>query len=269
MARKLISLTVLAFFTMAWTSLSSAQESTYDVVKKRGTLVAGVKNDYPPFGFVDADGKWVGIEVDMSKYIADKLGVALKMEPVTSRTRIPLLVNGNVDIIMNINPTRERAKVVDFTRPWFQDGSTLLVYRGSGIQSVKDVAAPRKTGAAQGSANAAQVLALQPKADIVYFQEYPQGFLALKQKRVDSLTAGTITLLQLAKNSPELEVLSPPFNPDPSAIGVRYNDSKWRLAIEEIIMDAWADGTIAKLHEKFVGSPVTFKVELWPDYPQK
>src|SRR5437763_1453144 len=82
---------------------SSAQESTYDVVKKRATLIAGVKNDYPPFGFVDGDGKWVGIEVDMSKYIADKLGVALKMEPVTSRTRIPLLVNGNIDLIMNIN----------------------------------------------------------------------------------------------------------------------------------------------------------------------
>jgi len=269
MSRKLVVLIAVASFIVAWASLSTAQESAYDIVKKRGTLVAGVKNDYPPFGFVDAEGKWVGIEADMSKYIADKLGVALKMEPVTSRTRIPLLVNGNIDLIMNINPTRERAKVVDFTRPWFQDGSTLLVYRGSGIQSVKDVAAPRKTGAAQGSANAAQVLALQPKADIVYFQEYPQGFLALKQKRIDSLTAGTITLLQLAKNSPELEVLSPPFNPDPSAIGVRYNDSKWRLAIEEIIMDAWADGTIAKLHEKFVGSPVTFKVELWPDYPQK
>lgn len=91
----------------------------------------------------------------------------------------------------------------------------------------------------------------------------------MKQKRVDALTAGTITLLQFAKNSPELEVLSPPFSPDPSAIGVRYNDSKWRLAIAEIVMDAWVDGAIAKLHEKFVGSPVTFKVELWPDHPQK
>src|SRR2546429_5976836 len=89
MARKFTSLMVLAFLAVTWTSLSSAQESTYDVVKKRATLIAGVKNDYPPFGFVDGDGKWVGIEVDMSKYIADKLGVALKMEPVTSRTRIP------------------------------------------------------------------------------------------------------------------------------------------------------------------------------------
>ena len=269
MARKLTALMVVAVLAVSWNGVSAAQESTYDVVKKRGTLIAGVKNDYPPFGFVDGDGKWIGIEADMSKYIADKLGVALKMEPVTSRTRIPLLVNGNIDLIMNINPTRERAKVVDFTRPWFQDGSSLLVYRGSGIQNVRDMAAPRKTGAAQGSANAAQVLAVQPKADIVYFQEYPQGFLALKQRRVDALTAGTITLLQLAKNSPDMEVLSPPFNPDPAAIGVRFNDSKWRLFVEEAIMDAWADGTIAKLHEKFVGSPVTFKVEMWPDYPQK
>ena len=269
MTRKLNALIVLGCIGLFWATLSGAEESTYDVVKKRGTLVAGVKNDYPPFGYMDADTKWVGIEVDMAKYIADKLGVGLKMEPVTSRTRIPLLVNGNIDLIMNINPTRERAKTVDFTRPWFQDGSTVVVWRGSGIQNVKDLAAPRKTGAAQGSANAAQVLGVQPKADIVYFQEYPLGYLALKQHKIDALTAGTITLLRLAKNDPEMEVLSPPFNPDPAAIGVRYDDSKWRLAIEAAIMDAWADGTIARLHEKFIGSPVTFKVELWPDYPQK
>src|SRR5207244_1952183 len=71
MTRKLDALIVLGCIGLFWAALSGAQESTYDVVKKRGTLVAGVKNDYPPFGYMDADTKWVGIEVDMAKYIAD------------------------------------------------------------------------------------------------------------------------------------------------------------------------------------------------------
>ena len=82
----------------------SAQESTLDVVKKRGTLIAGVKNDYPPAGYLDSKGEWVGLDVDMAKYIAKKLGVKLQMEAVSSRTRIPMLVNNNVDLLSTSIP---------------------------------------------------------------------------------------------------------------------------------------------------------------------
>jgi polar amino acid transport system substrate-binding protein len=265
-----VTFVLLALFALlATTTSASAEESTFDAVKKRGYVVAGVKNDYPPFGYINSEGKWVGLEVDMAQYIADKLGVSLKMEPVTSRTRIPMLVNGNIDLIMNLNPTRERAKTVDFVRPWFQDGAAILTYKGSGVNSAADLAAPRKTGAVQGAANGPQLLAIQPKATLVTFQEYPQAFVALKQRRVDAMVGGTVTLLQMAKGDTALEVLTPPYSADPEAIGVRYNDSKWRLFLEEAVMDAWADGSLAKMHEKVVGVPPTFTVELWPDYVQR
>jgi hypothetical protein len=52
-------------------------------------------------------------------------------------------------------------------------------------------------------------------------------------------------------------------------IGVRQNDSKWRLFLDETIMDAWVDGTIAKLYEKHMGGQINFKLSLWPDYYSK
>ncbi len=68
---------------LLWSNVVSAQESTLDVVKKRGTLIAGVKNDYPPAGYLNSNGDWVGLDVDMAKYIAKKLGVKLQMEAVS------------------------------------------------------------------------------------------------------------------------------------------------------------------------------------------
>jgi polar amino acid transport system substrate-binding protein len=254
---------------LLWSGVVAAQESTLDVVKKRGTLIAGVKNDYPPAGYIDSNGKWVGLDVDMAKYIAKKLGVKLKMEAVTSRTRIPLLVNGSVDLIINVNPTRERAKTIDFTSPYFLAGTTFLVHRDSGIHSVDDLKPPRKVGSVQGSADAPGLLAQIPNADIQYFQEFPQVLLALKRKRIDAMLTASVTLAQMSKGDPDLVVVMPPFKPDPWAIGVRYNDSKWRLAIQEAIMDAWADGTIARLHKVYIGTPVNFSVPVWPDYYQK
>lgn len=269
MLRKAATAIVALIALLATVGTAYAEDSTYDVVKKRGSVVAGVKNDYPPFGFINSEGKWVGLEVDMAQYIANRLGVTLKMEPVTSRTRIPMLVNRNIDLIMNLNPTRERAKTVDFARAWFEDGAAILSYKDGGVKSAADLAAPRKTAVVQGAANGPQLLAVQPKAEFVTFQEYPQAYLALKQKRVDAMVGGTVTLLTLSKSDPELRVSSAPYSADPEAIGVRYNDSKWRLFIEEAVMDAWADGTIARLHQKYVGVPPTFTIELWPDYGPK
>jgi polar amino acid transport system substrate-binding protein len=264
---KLVVAAITALSLWSWPA--AAQESTLDVVKKRGTLIAGVKNDYPPAGYIDSKGEWVGLDVDMAKYIAKKLGVKLQMEAVTSRTRIPMLVNNNVDLIININPTRERAQAIDFTSPYFLAGTTILVHKDSGIRGIEDLVPPRKVGGVQGSADGPGLLVQVPKADIQYFQEFPQVFLALKQKRVDAMLTASVTLAQMSKGDPDLVVVMPPFKPDPWAIGVRHNDSKWRLAIEEAVMDAWSDGTIAKLHQEHIGTPVNFTLPVWPDYYQK
>lgn len=267
---KRLSLLAVALVSLTLAVPATAQESTYDVVKKRGTLIAGLRNDFPPAGYLNQQGQWVGFEVDLIEYIGKKLGVKVQKEQVTSRTRIPMLQNGNIDLIMAVmNPTRERGKVIDFTQPYFLGGQALLVKKDSGIKGIADLAAPRKVGTVQGSQDANGVLAFQPKAELVYYQEYPQAFLALKQGRIDAMSTTDLTLRAFAKDDPSFVVIEPPFKPDPWVLGVRHNDSKWRLFLEEAIMDAWADGTIAQLYEKHMGGKINFTLSVWPDYFNK
>ena len=81
-------LILLSFFTgMVW-----AEDTTLDKVKKKGKLFAGVKYDTIPFGFVDKSGKVVGFDVDLTKEIANAIGVEIEYIKVTSPTRIPMLV---------------------------------------------------------------------------------------------------------------------------------------------------------------------------------
>ena len=205
-------------------STAVAQESTLDIVKKRGTLIAGMRNDFPPAGYINQQGEWVGFEIDLMDYIAKKLGVKVQREQVTSRTRIPMLVNNNVDVVMAVmNPTRERGQVIDFTQPYFLGGQALLVRKDSGVKSIADMAG-KKIGTTQGSQDALGVQAFQPKAELVYFQEYPQAFLALKQGRIDAMSTTDLTLNALSKGDPNFEVIQPPFKPDPWVLGVRHND---------------------------------------------
>src|SRR5688572_33375047 len=97
--RKLLLFTAAIAAIALGASAAVAQESTLDVVKKRVTLIAGMRNDFPPAGYINQQGQWVGFEIDLMDYIAKKLGVKVQREQVTSRTRIPMLVNYNVDVV--------------------------------------------------------------------------------------------------------------------------------------------------------------------------
>lgn len=272
---KNIRLLIMAGLITAGMILSNTTEaqqaqSTLDVVKARGTMIVGLRNDLPPGGFIDAQNNWVGIDVDMAEYIAKKLNVKMERVKVTSATRIPLLVNGNVDLMLcTTNPTVERAKVIDFTGPYHIGGNRILTRKNSGIQSAADLAAPRKTGTAQGSNDGLALVAVQPKAELVVFQEWPLAWLALKQGRVDAISTADIMLAAFAKGDPDFAIVGPFIKTDPWAVGVRHNDSKWRLFLDQTIMEAWVDGTIAAIHKKYIGDEVNFDLYVWPEYGMK
>ena len=77
----------------------------------------GVKDSTPGFGFVDEKTREiVGYDVDFVRAIANGLGVKLQLKPVTSASRMPQLVEGNIDIIAaTMTKTAERAKQIDFS----------------------------------------------------------------------------------------------------------------------------------------------------------
>ena len=78
----------------------AARADVLDDIKKRGTLIVGVKADYKPFGFRDPSGAIVGFEPDMAKLVAEKLGVKLEIEPVVSSNRMQFLQQGKIDLMI-------------------------------------------------------------------------------------------------------------------------------------------------------------------------
>jgi polar amino acid transport system substrate-binding protein len=110
-----------------------------DAIKKQGVLRAGVKCDYPPDGFLDAQGKPQCVEVSLAKQIAAyAFGSPDKVELscVTAANRIPALQGSKVDIIIaTLGVSAERAKVVDFSDNYAWGGSDALVRKDSLLAS--------------------------------------------------------------------------------------------------------------------------------------
>src|ERR1700688_894784 len=118
-----------------------ARADALDTIKSRGKLLAGVKYDTPPFGFVDTVNEVAGFDIDLVREVAKKLGVPVEFVKVTSPTRIPLLVSGNVDLVAaSMTNTPERAGTIDFSITYYTGAQTLVVPDGSKIAGVKDLA---------------------------------------------------------------------------------------------------------------------------------
>src|SRR5437763_6634187 len=94
-----ITLVVLGTTLVPIACSSAIASSTFEEVKARGKMIAGVRYDSPPFGSLDSNGKVVGFDIDLINDIAKRLGVGIELVQVTAKTRIPTLESGKIDII--------------------------------------------------------------------------------------------------------------------------------------------------------------------------
>ncbi|QTL97104.1 transporter substrate-binding domain-containing protein [Iocasia frigidifontis] len=260
-------LTLLIIFVLSMTAFA---DSTLEKVQSEGVLVAGVKFDSPPFGFVDESGQVVGFDIDVAKYIADELGVELELKQVTSKTRIPMLQEGTVDLLvatMTHNKTREEA--IDYSITYFFTGQKLLVKSNSNIKGTDDLAG-KTIATVQGSTSEINIKNAQPAAEVLTFQEYPQAFMAVKQGRADAMTTDASILAGFAGQNPGFEIVGPNISDEPYGIGVCENDSDFRDAVNFSIMKMWESGDYELTYAKWFGPntkyplPLSGKVEVWP-----
>src|SRR6476469_4492094 len=111
-------------------------QSSLDDIKKRGTLIVGVKADYKPYGFRDPTGNIVGIEPDLAADVAKRLGVKLELVSVAASNRIEFLQQGKIDLLIATMSDRpERRKVVQVIEPlYYSDYVNILINKKAVIK---------------------------------------------------------------------------------------------------------------------------------------
>ncbi|MEY8350378.1 glutamate ABC transporter substrate-binding protein [Bacillus cereus] len=239
-------------------SKESSGGNVVEQIKKRGKLVVGVKNDTNLFGLKDpATGKVEGFDVDIAKALAKKiLGDESKLElkEVTSKTRIPMLKNGDIDaIIATMTITEERKKEVDFSDVYFKAGQSLLVKKGSKIKSIDDVKSGVKVLAVKGSTSTQNVRKKSPEATVLEFENYSEAFTALKAGKGDVLTTDNAILYGMAKQDANYQVVGKIFTDEPYGIAVQKGSTDLTKAINDLLKEMKANGEYDKLYEKWIG----------------
>ncbi len=248
----------LTLFVGALTLLGAVQThaGTLEAAKARGTLIVGVREDFPPLGYLDADGKHTGFEVDLARYLARQLlgdEGKLRLVRVVPGHRLTSLLAESADmLIAAVTVTEDRAYLFAFSEPYFISGSLLLVPKNSPIQGLGDLPG-KKLAVIEGSLQEGGLRRVAPGATPVGFWKVPEAVAALRAGEVDALAEDDILVMALARQYPDLAAVGKPFRPRPYAVAVPKGDPDLLAWVNDQLRKAKTDGTFDTLWNRYFG----------------
>jgi len=268
MKRRMCGFFILGVCLLTLAAAPVLAGETMDKIEKTGKIKVGFREDSIPFAFIDPKvGKQVGFSVDMAGILAENLskyfGKKIEIEPITitTKTRIPMVVNGTVDIEMGSTTyTQEREDVVDFSLTFFFSETSFLVAKDSPIKTKKDLTGQR-LGGARGTTNLkaiedqAAAGEYKPK-EIVTTEGHAQGFLALKTGKIDAYATDRSLLegLRMKDEKPDAwRTVDFAIAYEPYGYLMRENDSDFRDFVNNTILWTIKTGKFYELYDKWMG----------------
>jgi ABC-type amino acid transport substrate-binding protein len=244
---------------------AACAEDTLDKIKNAGVFNLGVREAAPPYGYKDANGKYVGFATDIAMIMYDainkELGGNIKINyvPVTSQTRIPVLQSGTIDAEAGATVvTRARVKVVDFTLPHFVTATSLLVPDSSPIKVAADLAGKR-IGVPQGgleealfrNANASNTFS--SPVTTRGFPDHAQGATALQTGSLDGYASDEPILYDLANKVKGMRVVPLNMNAFVQALLIRQGSPKFKRLLDLTLADICSSGRWQELYDTYFG----------------
>lgn len=225
-------------------------------ILQRGTLIVGVKDDYPPWGMLDGQGGHIGLEPDLAQALAVRMGVDLELVPVSASNRIGRVNQGQVDVVIaTTGDTEERRKQVDVLLPNYYSSGVVVYGRKDagrvGWEALRDAKICLNRGAFYN-----HVLEEDYGIEGQYFAANRDSRLALKQGRCIGWAFDDTALAQQIRAEGEAEayqVLTEPILVSYWSILVAQGEGQGDLGrfITDMIGEWHAEGRILELQDKW------------------
>jgi len=236
-------------------SAQTADDNTLDRVRVTKVLrIAVLPGELPYFNKDLASGTWSGMCIEMANDIAKLLDVKLEYTESTYGNSILDLQSNKVDLGFALNPTPQRALVVDFTNPVFPHPFGAMLRKGLEAKTWADINKPEvKIAVDVGSANEAVARRFAPNAAITSLKTRDDVMLQMASGRVDCVVNALVLGLTAIAKNPNLgtyKILqSPPVTISSSMAVRRESDKRWRE-----FLSVWVDYNrgVGQMREWFV-----------------
>lgn len=248
-----------------------AQESgTLKKIKDTGSITIGHREASFGFSYADGGPVPVGYSIDICARIIDAVKAELKLPkidirymPVTSQNRIPLVVNGTVDIECGSTTNLvERQKDVAFSPDIFRYNVRMAVKANSGVRSISDLQG--KTVVTTVGTTSFRLLREANKGKELEVtqlggKDHAESFLMVESGRATAFVLDDILLAGLianAKNPREFAIVGETLRTENQALMYRKDDPQFKAIVDRVVTGMMKSGEMDKLYQRWFMSPI-------------
>ena len=249
---------------------ATANAQTLQKVADANKISVSYREASVPFSYLIGSKTAIGFSVELTEAVIDDVRKKIKKPnlevntmAVTSQNRIPLMVNGTIDLECGSTTNNStRAKDVTFSTNIFYTGTRLLTKKDSGIKNYADLAG--KTVASTTGTTNAQVIrkySADKKLDmqIVLGKDHDDSLLLVENDRAKAFAMDDILLFGLranSKNPAALEVVGDSIQVEPYACFMRKDDPEFKKLVDGTLARLIKTGEFNRLYTKWFMSPI-------------
>ena len=271
MKKTIAQLALLAALTAA-TATANAQELTGTLKKIRdsGSITIGHRDASIPFSYLDDKQQPIGYSMDLCRKIVDAVKAELKLpnlqvklNPVTSATRIPLLANGTIDMECGSTTNNlERQRQVSYAVTTFVTANRILSKKSSKIMKLDDLKG-KTIVSTSGTSNLKQITELNASKslgmNILAVKDHAEAFLMVETDRALAFVMDDILLYGLAagsKSPADYVVSSEALSVEPYGIMMRKDDPTFKQVADRAVVALFRSGEINNLYRTWFQSNI-------------
>ena len=222
------------------------------------TLVVGFDAEYPPFGYMNDDGEYVGFDLDVAQLVCENLGWELVKTPINWDSKDMELNSGNIDCIWNGFTINGREDAYTWSEPYLNNEQVIVVAADSGIEKLEDLAG--KNVVVQAASAALEALNSEDLADLkdsfgslTENPDYNTAFMNIDSGAADAVAVDIgVAKYQLAQREEgKYVILDEPIQSEQYGIGFKLGNEELRDTVWDEVMKLYEAGDIEKLAEEY------------------
>jgi len=240
-----------------------AWAGSLDRIAQTGKMTLAVRDDAPPFAFIDENGKHAGFSVDLCRALAADIAarvgrdITVDFLPITAQTRLDAVTGGTADIECGITTvTLSRRETVDFSLPFFVTGTAIAVPADSAARSVTDLANARIAVVRDTTTQATMGRLLKEEgvtAEIVGVARIGDAVAAVSAGEADALASDRMVLIGLGDQASGLRLMPGLMSYEPYALVLPRGDADFRLEVDRALIEFYKEGVLADLYAEWLG----------------
>jgi glutamate/aspartate transport system substrate-binding protein len=262
---RLLGLSLAAVFA-ATQAHGEELTGTLKSIKDSGSITIAYREYSMPFSYLDDNQKPIGFAMDICYRVVDAIKKELKLDklevklaPVTSSNRIPLMANGTVDIECGSTTNNaERQKQVSFTNTHFLTASRFVSKKANNLSMIDDLKGKTVVSTA-GTTNIKQVteanVARNLGITIIPAKDNAEAFLMVETDRAVAFVMDDVLLAGLVAGSKDpsgYSISKDAFSkPEPYGIMLRKDDPAFKKAVDAATAELYTSGEAQKLYDKW------------------